>query len=86
MEQVQVSTKIETPSYTYNGVFESNTSISNNQTIIQVNDNPISIEGDTIKISGKNVQTNHYYPFEYKGKKFLLYRPSKSVTEIYEVK
>jgi hypothetical protein len=89
MDQVQISrsiTKIEVPSYTYNHIFETNTSGSINQTIVQVKDNPISVEGDTINISGEYIQNSRYYPFEYKGKKFLLYRPSKKVTEIYKVK
>ena len=87
MEQIPISSvKIEYPSYTYSSKFETNTSSPNNQTIIQIKDNPISIDGDTIKISGDNIQINRIYPFEYKGKKFLLYKSSKNVTEIYKIK
>jgi hypothetical protein len=88
MAQVQItSANIENPSYRYSNVFESNTSVDDSQTImVEIKDNPISIVGDKITILGQYVQDNRYYPFEYKGKKFLLYRPSKDVTEIYKVK
>jgi hypothetical protein len=73
MEQVQISrssTKIEVPSYTYNHIFEANTSGSINQTIVQIKDNPISIEGDTINISGEYLQDNRYYHLNIRVKNF----------------
>jgi hypothetical protein len=47
---------------------------------------PIHIVGNIVKINGDLIQINKYYEFMYKGKKHLLYRPSKKKTEIYKLK
>jgi len=63
-----------------------NTSNYPNISNIHFTDNPIMIHDDTITIHGESIQIQRYYEFHYKGKRFLLYRPSKDITEIYTVK
>lgn len=53
---------------------------------VKVITNPIVVKDNEIKIYGDSIQLNRYYPFEYKGKKYLLYRPFKQTTEIYQIK
>lgn len=81
-----MQTQIVEPSHVYNQHVKIDTSTNEHTTNISIDDNPIRVIGNKVKINGDLIQINKYYEFVYKGKKHLLYRPSKKVTEIYRVK
>jgi hypothetical protein len=86
-EQIFIDNKgLDESSNKITQTFTNNTSDYEISFNVKVFTNPVVVKGDEIKIYGESIQLKKYYPFDYKGKKHLLYRPSKNVTEIYKVK
>lgn len=46
---------------------------------------PVDVLQDRVRIYGELMALNTYYPFQYKGKKYLALRPKEKVTEVYKV-
>lgn len=47
--------------------------------------NPISIEGNMIKLSSERMEIGQYYPTKYLGKRYLFHKPKGGIIDIYEV-
>jgi hypothetical protein len=86
MSQIQVSDIIIEAETEVSYKFTNNTAQHGRTSIVSVGGDPIEILGDIIRIHGELIRINKYYPFVYKGKKYLLYKPSNNETEIYEIK
>ena len=85
MSQLKVITTEIQPDIAARHTFTSNTAHSQLTTSIQGFSYPIIVEGDKIRIYGDLVSPERYYPFSYKEKDYLLYKPKEGTMEIYEV-
>jgi hypothetical protein len=84
MSQVTINNLEPETQVSYNITNNTAESIQSNSASLP--SSPILILQDRVRIFGELITTNVYYPFEYKGKKYLLYRPKKNVTEIYNIR
>lgn len=85
MQQILTDFNVIEPDSEVSITRTSDTSITGDSASVYFPDNPIVTQGDKVTIFGEMVVLNRYYPFVYKGKKYLLFRPKKNTTEIYKV-
>jgi hypothetical protein len=50
------------------------------------NANPIDVLGDRVRIHGDRIAIGKFYPFTYRGKRYLFCKPTKNKSEVYLVK
>ena len=86
-ELLQTTTQIIEPESTISYILTNDTGrLENTSTVSTTNESPIVVLEDRIRIRGDRISVNKYYPFVYKGKRYLFHKPTNGVSEVYLVK